>query len=402
MFGRQARVPLIDRLCDDQRRRWRRGERTPAEHYLGRYPTLDSEAGGAVELLYNEILLRREFGEPAGLEEYLGRFPHWAAPLRLLFEVDDALGSGSLLGPFTAGSFASEPGGMPDVAGYELMGELGRGGMGVVYRARHVRLGRIVALKMIRTGARRSRGSWPASAPRPRRRPGCSTPTSSRSTRSASTTGGRISPWSSLEGGSLAGRLAGSAAGRRRRRPRSVETLARAVHDAHDRGHRPPRPQAGQRPADRRRRPQDHRLRPGQAARRRRLGRADPDRRRSSARPATWPPSRPRGTPRPSGRPPTSTPWGRSSTSCSPAGRRSRGRPRSRPSSRSGPSEPGAAVALAARSVPRDLETICLKCLEKDPAPALRHRPGPGRRPRPVPRTASRSWPGRSRAGSGG
>ena len=128
-----------------------------------------------------------------------------------------------LLGtPFATSVHPNTPAGTTSlVAGYEILGELGP--------RRHGRRlqGPAVGLNRARRPeddpgrrARRRGASWPASAPRPRPSPACSTPTSSRSTRSASTTAGRTSPWSSSTAAASTGSWHGDAAAARARPPR--------------------------------------------------------------------------------------------------------------------------------------------------------------------------------------
>jgi hypothetical protein len=123
----------------------------------------------------------------------------------------------------------------PSVAGYEILGVLGRGGMGVVYQARQIRLKRLVALKMILAGAHAgaeelARFRTEAEAVARLQHPNIV------QIYEVGEQDGR--PYFSLEfvdGGSLAQKLQGAPLPARQA-AELVETLARAMHAAHQRG----------------------------------------------------------------------------------------------------------------------------------------------------------------------
>ena len=158
-------------------------------------------------------------------------------------------GAGSDAGRRPPASAAAEPparrfaagGGGPALAlGYELEALIGRGGMGVVHRARQLGLDRRVALKTIAAGRDASGRMCPERFSGARVRgqsPAWIIPRSCRSTTWPATSRGppHHSHVELLEGGSLADRLASGLL------PITevvalVERLARAVHYAHGRG----------------------------------------------------------------------------------------------------------------------------------------------------------------------
>ena len=176
-----GRTRLLTELVHvDLEFRLRAGEPARVEEYLARYPELTDDRKVVLELIVAEHNLRRCREPGLALGEFLQRFPEYRAELPGQLAQATIDGRDVPLRPIDQRAEA-----LPEVPGYEILGLLGRGGMGVVYRARQLGLDRTVALKMILTGFQAGPKALARFPRRPRRSRACSIPTLSRFTTSA-------------------------------------------------------------------------------------------------------------------------------------------------------------------------------------------------------------------------
>ncbi len=163
----------IDAVCTRYEAACRAGQRCDPTDFLG---DLDGPARDRLlrELLAIDLEARKRRGEARKIAEHDSRFQHHSTSVDPAFEgeIPDGLTQPSRprkgrgrkattggeqltdvrmdLAPAELSAVVTEA---LRIAGYEVLGELGRGGMGVVYLARKIALNRLCALKMILAGA---------------------------------------------------------------------------------------------------------------------------------------------------------------------------------------------------------------------------------------------------------
>lgn len=253
--GAAGNTSLLPPIMENLRQRWQENDPIYVESFLDSHPSLRTDPPSKWQLVAAEISLRQQRGDAPSMEEYLRRFPELAIDIKRYYR--DRPGD---TGPATMATGPGKTGQMiesfevplsetlghavapprpavvnQEIGDYEILGVLGRGGMGVVYKARQKQLNRLVALKMVLSGSyaseddlRRFRLEAEASAH-------LQHPNIVQIYEIGEVDGKPFFSLEYVDGGSLAGKLHGE--------PQAayptaqlVEILARAMHFAHQRG----------------------------------------------------------------------------------------------------------------------------------------------------------------------
>ena len=105
----------------------------------------DSSIEDLIDEIADEFVTRKHAGESPSISEYCRRYPEIAKDLREFLHPLEILEAGKS----SAQKSHFEDTQIEQVRDYQIVREIGRGGMGIVYEAFHQSLGRRVALKLL-------------------------------------------------------------------------------------------------------------------------------------------------------------------------------------------------------------------------------------------------------------
>jgi serine/threonine protein kinase len=178
----QRQTVLVELIHIDMDIRWARREAVQVEQYLQQYPHLIDDPPAVIELIAAEYRLRKRLDPKLTVQAFAQRFPQYREQL------PDSLNSPprprrrssvqvicphcrspvvttdgndeEVVCPSCGSSFNSDPGRtqswskekLPELGKFELLEQVGRGAYGTVYRARDKQLQRVVAIKVPRSG----------------------------------------------------------------------------------------------------------------------------------------------------------------------------------------------------------------------------------------------------------